>query len=278
MPAAISPLRYAGGKTRMAQHILNLTGAVGRIVEPFCGGASVSLRALDTGQCTQAHLADADPDLMAFWVVATGDSEALIGRMNEEPVTIDRWHHWQSAQPGNDLERAVRYLFLNRTSFSGIVRKPPAGPIGGMSQNGKYKIDCRFNKTGIAARIRQVAAWHELGVLTVSRDDYQATIHSTQHADVLYLDPPYIEKAQRLYECAFTEDDHRALAKTLTECSTPWFLSYDDTRLVRELYKGHHIEPVGHTYSAAGKKDRHATGREIIITNTQGEQHHEHHN
>jgi hypothetical protein len=48
----------------------------------------------------------------------------------------------------HDRDIAVKCLFLNRTTFSGILHGR-AGPMGGRKQQSDYKIDCRFNKDGL---------------------------------------------------------------------------------------------------------------------------------
>ena len=56
----------------------------------------------------------------------------------------------------------MKCLFLNRTTFSGILGGH-AGPIGGRSQSSDHTIDCRFNKDALAERILNVKRLHDEG-------------------------------------------------------------------------------------------------------------------
>ena len=61
-----------------------------------------------------------------------------------------------------DRQLAVKCLFLNRTTFSGILGGH-AGPIGGRSQSSDHTIDCRFNKNALAERILNLKRLHDEG-------------------------------------------------------------------------------------------------------------------
>ena len=157
-----SPLRYPGAKSGLAAAIAELINAssssLGRpelFIEPFAGGASTALRLAGSGIVDRILLADADPLVTRFWQIAAADTDWLIDRMQDEPVTLERWDYWRSWRPADptDREIAVKCLFLNRTTFSGILHGR-AGPIGGRRQASPYKIDCRFNKTALEGRLR----------------------------------------------------------------------------------------------------------------------------
>jgi hypothetical protein len=99
------------------------------------------------------------------------------------------------------LNRAMKCLFLNRTTFSGIIGGH-AGPIGGRAQ-ANYRIDCRFDKDAIEARLRNSARRaassapsRAAGRPTFHRaHDTAASLGLKANSVVFYLDPPYIEKA-----------------------------------------------------------------------------------
>lgn len=52
----------------------------------------------------------------------------------------------------------------------------------------------------------------------------------------IYLDPPYYDKGPELYKFSMSHDDHVRLANALRNCKASWVLSYDDTKVIRELY------------------------------------------
>lgn len=281
--ASLSPLRYPGSKRKMIPAIRQLIdGNVPQpklFVEPFCGGASVSLGLLELGVVERVLLADLDPLVAAFWREATANGEALVKDMRRLEVTVERWDYWRKARPRSDRQLALKCLFLNRTTFSGIVGGH-AGPIGGRSQAGENKIDCRFNKDGLAERILNVHRLANEGRIlpvpepsrwstTLERAKWPAAEHHDKET-VYYLDPPYIEKAHRIYGLAFKERDHRELATRLLGTKHRWILSYDAEPLVLDLYRGYtdvHEYRVVHHYTMTGTRTRPVTGREVLFTN-----------
>jgi hypothetical protein len=162
----LSPLRYPGGKRRLVRYIerffeLNeLRPAV--FVEPFAGGASVSLHVLQRNLVEEVILADLDPLVAGFWktVFDPAGSQWLVDRIMSIPVTLAKWREFKAAQPRSDRERALTCLFLNRTSFSGILNER-AGPLGGIGQTSEYPIDCRFPRDTLAHRVAEIAAYRD---------------------------------------------------------------------------------------------------------------------
>ncbi|MCL8017607.1 DNA adenine methylase [Streptomyces sp. AS02] len=278
-----SPLRYPGAKSGLGRHIKNLvdkgSASLGRpqlLVEPFAGGASTALRLVGAGSVARVLLADADPLVAAFWQTAAADTEWLIDRMHDEPVTLERWDYWrrQRAAQLTRKEAAVKCLFLNRTTFSGILHGR-AGPIGGRTQSGRYRIDCRFNKESLAQRLRFVGRLYDDGhIADVWCKDWSTTLHDVAEwypmllpdRVIAYLDPPYLAKSPRLYAVSFDPAGgyaaspqgivgqaweeglaHYRLAHHLrTACRFRWILSYDhDPELTTNwlLYKADRMTP-----------------------------------
>lgn len=280
--ASLSPLRYPGSKRKMIPAIRQLINAneppPKLFVEPFCGGASVSLGLLELGAVEKVLLADLDPLVSAFWREATTHGEALVNDMRKLDVTVDQWDFWRKAKPRSDRQLALKCLFLNRTTFSGIVGGH-AGPIGGRTQQSDYKIDCRFNKESLADRILNVKRLADEGrIIGVLSSRWQGTLDYARwpaaeyppKATVFYLDPPYIQKADQLYDLAFADRDHRRLADHLIDTTHRWILSYDAEPLVLDLYRGMRDVReyrVVHHYTMTGSRTSPVPGREVLFTN-----------
>ena len=238
-----TPLRYPGAKTGLADLIGRViesaktsrqVGRVDLLVEPFAGGASTSLRLVGAGIVDRILLADADPLVAAFWQVAAAQTEKIIDRMVEEhntyiarsrSIALERWDYWRQWRPAPGMsansarfEAAVKCLVLNRTTFSGILHGR-AGPIGGRKQESSYGIDCRFNIDALAERLRYVGHLYETSRLVdVWCKDWRDTLanvpewyaHLIPSHVVAYLDPPYLQKSNKLYQRSF--DTHGGYA------------------------------------------------------------------
>lgn len=275
-PKLASPLRYPGAKRRLLPVITSLVGANFAddakpvFIEPFAGGASVALGLLAAERVNSIVLGELDPMLAAFWRVATEDSTWLINKVASADVTIEQWKRLHANPGKTDRELAWACLFLNRTSYSGILH-PQAGPIGGPRQASEYTIDCRFPKPSLKVRLERIAAWAKEGRITVIEGDYRDVLDQAAAAakpktpKVAYLDPPFYAKAEKLYRKSFTDSDHQELAKELRALALPWILSYDHAEFVVDLYGDHGGRRlVEMTYVASTGR---AATRELIVTN-----------
>lgn len=279
----LSPLRYPGSKRRLAKYIkqsLELNGLKPSLyIELFAGGASVALQLLTDELVDCAILVDRDPLISSFWRVVFNDTEWLIEQIKSIEVTVEKWREFKNSDPSSDRERALTCLFLNRTSFSGILA-PQVGPIGGYEQKSKYPIDCRFPRDTLVRRLRQAATLRDriYEVWTYSWEDAITEIRRKQSDGELpieglffYLDPPFFYKANKLYRFYFEDNDHQNLRDTLLDLEDPWLLSYDSTEEVERLYgeaisNGTHKRKVELLYSTAetpGSK----TATEVILSN-----------
>jgi len=251
-------------------------------IEPFAGGASVALGLLQKGLVEQVILSDIDPWIASFWQTVFWDTEWLIEKIRKTPVTLDEWKRLKQSQPQSVRQQAWTCLFLNRTSFSGILR-PEVGPLGGKAQASPYKIDCRFPRQTLIKRIQQIATFRDkvYAVWNLSWEDTFARIAEKQREGELptngvfyYLDPPFFEKAEALYRYYFRRSDHERLRDALLNLEQKWLLSYDSAEQVETLYgqavasstNGAKKSAVELLYSLSKLKER-KRGKEIILSN-----------
>jgi DNA adenine methylase len=241
-----TPLRYPGGKAQFAPFIakvMETNGLAGsHYLEPYAGGAGVALELLYHGHADHVHINDLDPAIHAFWVSATKNPEGLLKLLNDTPVTMDQWFKWRSVLRGEaaaDLvERGFATLFMNRTNRSGILK---AGVIGGRAQNGNYKLDARFKKDVLAARICKIA--DHADKITVHCEDALELLQRCEKFlpknSLIYLDPPYYLKGQGLYRNFYKHDDHSQIAKVLqsSKFRMPWVVSYDNATEICDMYQ-----------------------------------------
>ena len=159
-----APLRYPGGKAWLTNYVESFIHYnrlnVDTIVEPYGGSAAISIRLLQRGIVNQAFISETDPLIVAFWKTVIERNKELIEYVNSYEVNLDTWDLFKryistnEMPKHNEIELAGAFLFLNRTSYSGILK---AGPLGGNNQKSKYNIDCRFNKTAIVKKISGIA-------------------------------------------------------------------------------------------------------------------------
>lgn len=241
----ISPLRYPGGKARLAPYIAHLMARQRprprSYAEAFAGGAGAALRLLLDDEVDYIYINDLDPGVAALWRCIFHHTDELAELVESEEVSIDAWHKhsqiYRTPEGRGDVELGFSTFFLNRCNRSGILR---ARPIGGLDQTGKWKIDARFNRQGLAHRIRHLGKYSSR--VSVSQKDARAFIAELEpHREevLLYVDPPYLVQGDRLYLDSLTEKDHADLAAILRTTPLRWLLTYDaDKRVTEQLYKG----------------------------------------
>jgi DNA adenine methylase len=246
--ADVSPLRYPGGKRKLAVLIGQIFARAGikprLLVEPFAGGASVSIALLEVGFVENIALSDTDELVAGFWkTVFSSRAEEFAQIVETAKVTLAERKRIIASRPRSALGLAYKCLFLNRTSFSGILHSN-AGVIGGKHQRSSYKIGCRFNRKRLAQRIRALSALRHR-VQFVECQDYLDTItmvaempRTRRSPDSVfwYFDPPFFERADRLYRKVFTDADHAAFYEWINLIPGHFVLSYDDVPASEELY------------------------------------------
>jgi len=236
----LSPLRYPGGKGRLARFIAQLLGDQSprprRYIEPFAGGAGVGLRLLVDEHVDEIVINDLNPGIAAFWRAVFQQSDALLQRLATCEVTVEEWRRQRaiySASPKDDVELGFALFFLNRTNRSGIL---DARPIGGYEQTGRWKIDARFDRQGLEARLEALSQYgSRVSVKEVDGIDLTAE-HLGDAESFIYADPPYLGKGDHLYLDTLDWDDHVRLARLLRQ-GGQWLLTYDaDPRITDDLY------------------------------------------
>ncbi|QYX54583.1 DNA adenine methylase [Pseudomonas sp. S07E 245] len=258
-----SPLRYPGGKARFAPFIAEVmrTNGLegGHYLEPFAGGAGVALELLFDGHATHVHINDLDPAVHAFWYAATNDPEGLLRLLHNTQITMEEWYRLRQVMADQDpnlsiTERGFATLFVNRTNRSGILK---GGVIGGKAQTGAYKLDARFNKDMIAARLDRIAQ-HALNITVHQEDAFSLLSRASEllpDRSLIYLDPPYYVKGRDLYRNFYKHDDHLEIAQLLQSPGfiRQWVVSYDSAPEICKMYSGSEALKYGLHYTAQAR-------------------------
>jgi len=236
-----SPLRYPGGKAFLASEFGRIIQTIGLskpiYVEPYAGGARTALSLLFADKVEQIVINDLDEAIYAFWKSVTEKSKQFAQKILATPVTMAEWKRQKqiySDKSVNLFEKGFATFFLNRTNRSGVMN---AGPIGGKKQAGSYKINARYNKKDLAARVRKIGEYKNR-IKVLNEDGIQLTKrYLGKENTFIYLDPPYFKKGAMLYLNYYNETDHKELAGLLNKnADHHWVLTYDEVKKIRDLY------------------------------------------
>jgi DNA adenine methylase len=254
-----TPLRYPGGKQRLGPFIaevLRETGLEGgHYVEPFAGGAGVAMHLLLSGAVSRVHLNDLSNPVYAFWRAILTRTDEFCRLVSMASLSVQEWRRQKEilARPRDHDQLAIAFSFfyLNRCNRSGIAS---GGCIGGLQQTGEWRIDARFPRNELIRRIELIASRRKS--ISVKNCDAQVYlpkyVHALPQPTLVYCDPPYFSKAERLYLNHFRPADHLRLAQVIQKkVKHHWMVSYDAAPEVIQHYTGRRYFLYDLQYNAA---------------------------
>jgi len=264
-----TPLRYPGGKQRLAPFVVELLCANkilgGDYVEPYAGGAGVAIELLLENQVSRVHLNDSSYPVYAFWNSIVTCPEKLCRRIASASLTVEEWKKRREIvrDPTNHAEEEVGFsvFYLNRCNRSGALT---GGIIGGLEQTGKWKMDARFSRKELIRRIEAIATKKDAIVLRNwdAEKFIVEYIPSLPRDTFVYCDPPYYEKSSRLYLNRYKPEDHARIAEVIqSQLLHRWIVSYDNAAEILRFYRERRQFVYDLQYSAA----RVYKGKEIFI-------------
>lgn len=261
-----SPLRYPGGKNCIFPFVSRLfheNDLIGSsYAEPYAGGAGLALRLLFEEYVERIFLNDLDRSIFAFWDAVLRRGDALCDWVEHVEVSMDSWHYYKGVQRAADVadsfELAKSTFFLNRTNVSGVLM---GGVIGGRQQLGNFKIDARFNKSDLIARIQRIGRFrHRIELSNMDGIKFVRSIDAKSERIFIYLDPPYFQKGADLYLNFYKEQDHRRLARYVNRLRNRWMVSYDHHEFILNLYPANRKLLYRLSQSASNR-----TGDEVLV-------------
>ena len=265
-----SPIKWVGGKTRLLHELQSrLPPIVETYFEPFCGGAALFF----SSNFTNSHLNDFNSELINFYEVLSSSCEALIdlvlGWSIDEKFYYELrgWDRSSDYVDRTDLERAARFLYLNRTCFNGLWRMNAKHGYNNTPWGRPKKVDFQLEKLR--------AASIKLGTASLSSVDFEVAVKGAEEGDFVYFDPPYIPISKTSSFTGYTVDGFgdadqvrlRDCCDRLNEKNIKWMLSNSSSPRVFELYSGYTVEIVSIKRLIGGKGSVRSSINEVIVRN-----------
>lgn len=166
-----------------------------------------------------------------------------------------------------EVERAARFMLLNKLSFNGLVRFNKAGEFN--APFGHYKRPNICNEEAI------LAASAVLQNVNVQHVDFETAVSTAVAGDFVFFDPPYVPLSKSSSFTAyngdgFGEDEQRRLARVFTELDrrgVQAMLANSNTPLVRELYGRYRIVEVTARRNINSKGTKRGAIKEVVVVN-----------
>lgn len=252
-----TPAPYVGGKRLLAKRLAaRIAGIPHRTyVEPFVGMGGVFLRRSLRPECEVMN--DANGDVACLFRILQRHFEAFCDMLKWQLTSREHFERLKStpAESLTDLERAARFIYLQRISFG--------GKVGSRSFGTNHRV-ARFDVPRLVPILEQIHS--RLAGVWIEHLDFEPLIRKWDHPDTLfYLDPPYWACEHYYVASLFSPADHERLAACLRDVKGTWIMSMNDVPEIRALYPDACIETTDLTYSVGSDAPKSVS--EIIITN-----------
>lgn len=256
-----SPFRYPGGKTWLVPYLRDWLHhqkvKTSRLIEPFAGGAIVSLTAGFESLARHVVFAELDVGVSAVWqVVLNGNAEWLARRILDFDVNMGNVRSLLDNPTKTLRDKAFQTILRNRVQRGGIMASG-AGLVKA-GENGRG-LKSRWYPETLARRIREINAIKDRFTFVHGDAFKLIEAHLDDRSAVFYIDPPYTLAAKRLY-CEW-RIDHERLFALMARVKGDFLMSYDHTAEVLELARRHDFETKG----VSMKNTHHARMKELLI-------------
>ena len=252
---------YLGGKRNLAKRICAIIDADNHrtYAEPFVGMGGIFLRRKRAARAE--FINDAGRDVYNLFRILQEHYVPFLDLMRFQITTQANFNRLVDTDPDTltDLQRAARFLFLQRAAFGGKV----SGKNFGLSPD----RPARFNLTTLEPDLE--ALHTRLAGVTVTCLDVADFIQRIDRADTLfYLDPPYWGSEGDYGKHLFARADFERLRSVLSAIKGRFIMSINDVPEIRETFAKFEMLPISTTYSVAKKPEAAGGRRELLISNS----------
>ncbi len=263
-----SPLRYPGGKTWLIPHIrawLECVEPAPRLlIEPFAGGAIVSLTAVMEGLVERSLMAELDRNVAAFWKAALYHNRALTEKVLPFQPTRGAIEGIAGQATDDVVELGFQTLVLNRARRGGILAKGAA--LNRAGENGKG-VASRWYPDTIVRRLRAIGEQsNRIDFCETDGVGLLEEYFSTNRGEgvVVFADPPYNAGGKRAGRRLYNHNsiDHGRLFAILANSGSDFLMTYDEAPEVISLVEAHRF----HAVRVMMKNTHHARISELLIT------------
>lgn len=249
---------WLGGKSKLAKTIVERIERIPHktYAEPFVGMGGVFLRRQWRPRLEVAN--DLNGEIINLFRILQRHYPQLMDVMRFQIVSRREFERLRKTDPATltDLERAARFLYLQRLAFGGQV----AGVFGVAPQHAP-----RFS----LARLEPIldAAHERLDGVVFESLDWADLVERYDSPDTLfYLDPPYWGGENDYGKGMFARSDYARMAEVLASLKGRFLLSINDRSEVRSVFSGFEIDEVRITYTVGRQAPKSKAG-ELIVSN-----------
>ncbi len=248
---------YLGGKRLLAKTIVPIIEKIPHNIycEPFVGMGGIFFRRTQKPKCEAIN--DINNELVNMFRMVERFPDYLVDMLKFKICSRAEFKRMLATPPLllTELERAVRFIYIQKSAFGGKVRSQSFG------------VDLSRVRFSSKRVIPQIQALHErLSNVYIECLPYAEFIKRYDRVDTLfYLDPPYWNCEKDYGKGIFGKVDFDKLAKLLKGIKGQFILSINDVPEIRAIFKGFYIKEVNTRYTTGTQSGKQAA--ELLISN-----------
>lgn len=275
MKTHIPPIKSQGIKTKLVPWIQSIipNNFQGNWIEPFMGTGVVAFNIAPKN----AILCDTNPHLINFYNEIAADKitssivKDYLMQEGQKLQVLGEEHYYFIRERFNTHHAPLDFLFLNRAGFNGMIR---------FNRKGGFNIPfCRkpqrFAQSYVTKITNQVDFVHKLlkeKKFTFKCQSFTQTISEASESDIIYCDPPYIDRHADYYN-GWQDENEQTLFNKLSHFDGKFILStwhhndYRHNNYVTDLWSKYNVLTHEHFYHVGGKEMNRKPMIEALITN-----------
>ena len=268
-------VKWAGGKGQLLKQFKPLfPKKFNRYIEPFVGSGAVFFYIIQNFKSKETIISDINEELINAYQVIKTDVERLIVELKQHKeyhmVEGKKYYLTIRATNPNDLpvlEKAARFIYLNKTCFNGLYR---------VNSKGQFNVPMgSYKNPDIVQEERLRIVSKLLKNVIIKARSFEKVLNFAKKGDFIYLDPPYYplknKKSFTTYtKDSFMEKEQELLAEVFNKLNKKGclvMLSNSDTKFIKDLYKKYNIYFVKATRMINCNGDKRGKINEIVVTN-----------
>lgn len=271
--ASVTPkpfVKWVGGKTQLLPKLIErVPSDISRYYEPFVGGGALFFSLHPQRAC----LTDINPDLINLYTVIRDKVDELIEDLSQHVYEKDYFYQVRSVdrtssyENWTDVQRASRFIYLNKTCYNGLYR---------VNSKGQFNAPFgRYTNPTILDSDNLYACHYALRKAVIEVSNFYSVRRRIRKDDFVYFDPPYAPLSATSKFTSYTKNGFdvemqyalRNLCRALDKRSVRFMLSNSSAPLILDLYEEFNVELVYAKRSINSNAGKRGKIPEVIVTN-----------
>jgi len=263
-------VKWVGGKRQLMFELLkNMPENYNRYFEPFIGGGALFFEL----QPDNAYISDMNEELINLYQVVRDNVDELVADLQKHDISkeyfmeirnIDRTEEYEN---WSDVQKASRFIYLNRTCFNGMYR---------VNSKGEFNVPFgHYKNPRILDENNLINCSNLLQRTEIKHADFSEILKKVKKGDFVYFDPPYVPLSETSSFTSYTKDGFdmdmqfklRDVCDELDTMGVKFLLSNSDTKLVNELYENYNIKKVFASRQINANADGRGKITEVLVRN-----------